>query len=187
MTVAGRARRPTPSAWRLAIGATVLAVLAAGCASGERTVDTGARPDLPPSAEAATSPLPPVAVWDVGDSDWVQFADLLPSDKPLLVWFWAPHCPACAGEAPDMVAFAEEHGDVVDIVGLGTQDTAGEAATFVGRHGIPFPMLWDESFETWRAFGITSQPAVALFSAEGDLLGGWLGAMPEDEVLSLVT
>jgi len=162
-----------------------LSLLAAACGSEQQSVETGARPDIAPSVDAASSPLPQVTVWDVGESDWVQFADYLPSEKPLLVWFWAPHCSACAAEAPDMVAFAEEHGDEIEIVGLGTQDDAGMAATFVERHDIPFTMLWDESFETWQAFGISAQPATVLLSPDGQPLGGWLGGMPEDEVLSL--
>ncbi|MGI9577799.1 MAG: TlpA family protein disulfide reductase [Microthrixaceae bacterium] len=171
--------------------ATVLlvsgALLAAACGSGsESAVETGDRPDIAPSAEGASAPLlPPVTVWDVKESDWVQFADYLPAEKPLLVWFWAPHCPACAAEAPAMVEFAAEHGDDIDIVGLGTQDDAGLAADFVDRHDIPFPMLWDETFETWRAFGVTAQPAVYLLSGQGEVLGGWLGGLPEQEVLAL--
>lgn len=126
-----------------------------------------------------------MTVWDVKESDWVQFADYLPADKPLLVWFWAPHCPACAAEAPGMVEFAAEHGDDINIVGLGTQDDAGMAADFVDRHDIPFEMLWDETFETWRAFDVAAQPAVVLLSGQGEVLGGWLGGLPEQEVLAL--
>ena len=46
-------------------------------------------------------------------------------------------------------------------------------------------MYWDESFETWLAFGITSQPAAALLSPTGEVLGGWLGMFPIDKVLEL--
>ena len=54
---------------------------------------TGPAPALPVSADAeAGSPLPEVAVRRInGDGGWVQFKNELPSDKPLLMWFWAPH------------------------------------------------------------------------------------------------
>jgi len=157
----------------------------AACSSGS-PVETGARPDLQRSADAAKSPLPEVAVWDVGTADWVQFADLVPADKPVVLWFWAPHCPACAAEAPNMKEFAEANADTVEVIGIGTQDDAGMAADFVERHDIPFQMLWDESFETWAAFDISAQPATVLFSGDGEALGAWMGRMPEEQVLDLV-
>lgn len=47
-------------------------------------------------------------------------------------------------------------------------------------------MLWDESFQTWQALGVSSQPAAALFAADGTGIAGWFGAIPEDEVLRLI-
>jgi thiol-disulfide isomerase/thioredoxin len=170
---------------RVVLGLAASTALVASACSTASSVETGERPDLP-VAPAASDVLPAVTVWDVGAQEWVQFANLLPSDRPLLVWFWAPHCPACAREAPEMVAFAEEWEGKVDVVGLGTQDDAAMAQTFVDRHDIGFPMLWDESFESWVAFGVNAQPATVLFSGDGEPLGGWLGPMPTPEVEALL-
>ena len=72
------------------------------------------------------------------------------------------------------------------LIGLGTQDSAGEAVDFVERGGTySFPMYWDETFESWEVFGIRSQPAAAMLSPTGEILGAWLGAFDEDEVLRL--
>lgn len=53
----------------------------------------GPIPDLPVSPDAAVgSPLPQVTVRQInGEGGFVQFKNELPADKPLLVWFWAPH------------------------------------------------------------------------------------------------
>lgn len=53
----------------------------------------GPVPQLAVSAEAElSSPLPEIAVRQLnGDGGWVQLKNELPADKPLLVWFWAPH------------------------------------------------------------------------------------------------
>ncbi len=41
---------------------------------------------------AVGSPLPEITVRQInGDGGFVQLKNELPSDKPLLVWFWAPH------------------------------------------------------------------------------------------------
>ena len=72
------------------------------------------------------------------------------------------------------------------MIGVGTQDSPGMAEDFVEDYGTySFPMYWDETFDTWSAFGITSQPAAALLSPTGDVLGGWRGGFPEDKVLEL--
>jgi hypothetical protein len=72
------------------------------------------------------------------------------------------------------------------VIGLGTQDTGSDAVDFVEQYETySFPMYWDETFESWLAFGVTSQPAAALLSPTGELLGGWLGMFPIDDVLEL--
>ncbi len=45
------------------------------------------------SPESAGAPvaLPAVEVIDVTADRRVQLDELLPSDRPLLIWFWAPH------------------------------------------------------------------------------------------------
>jgi len=46
-------------------------------------------------------------------------------------------------------------------------------------------MLWDESFESWTALDVASQPAAILFAADGTMIQRWRGAFPEAEVLAL--
>ena len=72
------------------------------------------------------------------------------------------------------------------MIGVGTQDNGDQAADFVVTYETySFPMYWDETFVSWTAFGVRSQPAAALLSPTGELLGGWLGMFPIDEVLDL--
>ncbi len=46
-------------------------------------------------------------------------------------------------------------------------------------------MYWDETFESWITIGFSSQPSAALVGANGEVLAGWRGMFPEDEVLQL--
>jgi hypothetical protein len=72
------------------------------------------------------------------------------------------------------------------VIGLGTQNTADDAAAFVAAHGTTsFPMYWDETFATWDAFGVTGQPAAILLTADGEPITGWYGSFDADEVLRL--
>lgn len=72
------------------------------------------------------------------------------------------------------------------VIGLGAQDDGEYAVDFVeSRETYSFPMYWDETFESWVAFGVSSQPTAVLLSPTGEVLAGWRGMFPADEVLDL--
>lgn len=71
------------------------------------------------------------------------------------------------------------------MVGLGAQDTLGEADEFVERFDLTLPMVWDETFQTWAELGVSLQPSSMLFTPEGQLVKKWLGSIPESEVLAI--
>lgn len=74
------------------------------------------------------------------------------------------------------------------MIGIGTQDDLGRAEVFVRDQGTAsFTMLWDETFATWTALGVTSSPTSGLFAADGTFLAGWIGPLPEDDILRLAT
>ena len=48
-------------------------------------------PDVVPTAEIATNTLPSVVLDDVSTGRKVNFRNLVPQDKPILLWMYAPH------------------------------------------------------------------------------------------------
>jgi hypothetical protein len=48
-------------------------------------------PDVVPAAEIETNVLPSVVVDDVTNGRKVNFRNLVPQDKPVLLWMYAPH------------------------------------------------------------------------------------------------
>ena len=48
-------------------------------------------PDVVPAAEIDTNLLPSVVVDDLGNGRKVNFRNLVPQEKPVLLWMWAPH------------------------------------------------------------------------------------------------
>ena len=74
----------------------------------------------------------------------------------------------------------------MEVIGLGTQDSLGQAKDFVADYGTSsFTMLWDESFLSWQTLNVSSQPTAILFEKDGTPITGWIGPFPEDEVLQL--
>ena len=87
-------------------------------------------------------------------------ADVLQSDVPVLVDFWAPWCGPCRAVAPVLEEIAKDHEGKIRIVKLNT----------------------DENPEVTRRYGITSIPTMHLVVG-GEIVKTMVGAMPKPKLL----
>ena len=87
-------------------------------------------------------------------------SDVLGSDKPVLVDFWAEWCGPCKMIAPVLEEIAKEHGDKLRIVKLNI----------------------DENPETAREYGIMSIPTMSVFVG-GKVDKNIVGAKPKASLL----
>jgi thioredoxin 1 len=90
--------------------------------------------------------------------------EVLQSDVPVLVDFWAPWCPPCRAIAPTL--------DVV-------------ATEFEGRAKIVKVDVDDEP-EVASRYGVSSIPALLLFK-DGEQIGQLIGAHPKNSIANLIT
>ncbi len=70
-------------------------------------------------------------------------SDVLNSDKPVLVDFWAEWCGPCRMIAPALEEIAGEIGDKVDIVKLNIDENPGTPTQY-GVRGIPTMVLFKD-------------------------------------------
>jgi thioredoxin 1 len=86
--------------------------------------------------------------------------EVMNSDKPVLVDFWAPWCGPCRAIAPILEEIARDHGDKLEIVKLNT----------------------DENPAVTGKLGITSIPTMHLYKG-GEIVKTIVGAMPKPKLM----
>ena len=80
-----------------------------------------------------------MSVQSVTDSDFEQ--EVLKSDKPVVVDFWAPWCGPCKAMSPLLDELASEVGDAVKVTKVNIDDNPN-APTQYGVRGIPTFMVF---------------------------------------------
>ncbi|MGQ0844213.1 MAG: TlpA family protein disulfide reductase [Sporichthyaceae bacterium] len=174
--------------WFAAAAAAAVLIAGAGSAhaSSGRTDRLGGGQQTVASADASRqNALPDVEVVRLADGQRVNLRSLAVAGKPILLWFWAPHCPFCKAEAPKVVNFAARHGAKVQVLGLGAQDDLDQAYGFrkeTGTGGLA--MVWDRSGKSWRDYRVTNQPTVVVLNGEGKEVKRFFRTFDEAAILA---
>ncbi len=89
--------------------------------------------------------------------------------KPAVLWFWAPWCPTCRAQVPNLSALGEQYDGRVSVVGVGGQDD-GAAIRDVAEQIPHVTHVIDERGEVWRHFQVTEQSSYTVISAGGEII-----------------
>ncbi len=90
-------------------------------------------------------------------------ADVIQSDKPVLVDFWAEWCGPCKAIAPALEEIADEMGDRIKVVKVNIDDNP----------------------QTPEAFGVRGIPTMLIFSG-GEVKAEKIGALPKSKLVEWV-
>ena len=97
-------------------------------------------------------------VKDVSDNNFE--ADVLKSDRPVLVDFWAQWCAPCRMLAPTVEAVAQSFRETATVVKLNVDDNPQVSQRY-GIKGIPTLILFKNGKEEERVVGATSKEAIS--------------------------
>ncbi len=86
--------------------------------------------------------------------------EVLESEKPVLVDFWAAWCGPCRMLAPTVEAIAEQYSESATVVKLNVDDNPSTAEAY-GIRGIPTLILFSEGKEVERVIGATSKESIS--------------------------
>jgi peroxiredoxin len=88
--------------------------------------------------------------------------------KPTVLWFWAPWCPTCKGQAAETAKVAADYRGKANVVGVAGLDKNAAMRAFVSDTGTgSFSHLSDESGEVWKRFEVTQQSSYVLLDRTG--------------------
>src|ERR1700704_1979504 len=93
-------------------------------------------------------------------SDGTFENDVLKSDRPVLVDFWAAWCAPCRMLAPTVEAVAEKYASSARVVKLNVDDNPSVSQRF-GIKGIPNLILFKGGKEEERVVGATSKENIS--------------------------
>jgi len=95
---------------------------------------------------------------EVSDSSFEK--DVLQSNQPVLVDFWAAWCAPCRMLAPTVEAVAEKYAGNARVVKLNVDENPSVSQRY-GIKGIPTLILFKDGKEEERVVGATSKEAIS--------------------------
>jgi len=164
------------------------ALLAAGCGGGSAASEEVVATGLPNLAEATTRGVNKaqrgLEVGQLAPDFSLQFPDGTKTKlsdwqgQPVVLNFWATWCAPCREEMPEFVAAYDRYqDDGLVIVGVNAQETASQAAEFMGSFSMDFPVALDTRGDVQQLFNVRGLPTTVFIDREGRIVERWAGLL----------
>jgi thiol-disulfide isomerase/thioredoxin len=186
-----RSTRARTRPFALALG---VALLLAACGSSDDGGDaapsasgSGGSATSPAASEGGDAPAASGVAFEAATLDGGTLSSEDLAGKDAVLWFWAPWCTTCRGEAPNVTAAAAAFEGEVEVIGVAGRGEVPEMEGFVSDTDTgALTHLIDEDGAIWSDYGVVAQPAFAFIDDDGtvDVVVGALGEDALTERLS---
>uniref|UniRef100_UPI002795B64A redoxin domain-containing protein n=1 Tax=Nocardiopsis sp. CC223A TaxID=3044051 RepID=UPI002795B64A len=106
--------------------------------------------------------------FDASTLDGEGLASTALAGEPVVLWFWAPWCTICRGEADGVAEAAERYEGRVDFIGVAGLGEVEDMRSFTTDTGTDHMRhIVDEDGTIWSDFGVVGQPAFAFVRSDG--------------------
>lgn len=120
--------------------------------------------------------------WSLKDRNGTDFTLSGLHGKWVLVNFWAPWCPPCLQEMPDLVALQRQH-DNLQVIGVAVMyGSRKEVTDIVSKLSITYPVVFGNEDTAGDFGGLDGLPASFMYTPSGKLLGLHQGLLTKEEV-----
>ena len=107
--------------------------------------------------------------------------EVLNSNVPVMVDFWATWCGPCVREMPAFERLAEEYKDEVVVIAVNCMEDENTVSDFIKDNGYTFPVAFDVKGEICEKYPSDGIPYTLVIDKEGVIRKIYLGAGDAEE------
>ena len=120
--------------------------------------------------------------WNLKDKEGVRYKLSEQKGKWVLVNFWAPWCPECIQEFPELVALQQQHQDV-QVLGVAVMyKNRKDVLDMAARLSLSYPIVLGNEDTAADFGGLLGLPTSFLYAPSGKLVGRHQGPLTRNEV-----
>jgi thiol-disulfide isomerase/thioredoxin len=122
------------------------------------------------------------ADWNLKDKDGAHYTLSGLKGKWVLVNFWAPWCPPCLQEMPDLDALQHRHKDL-QVIGVAVMyGSRKKVNDTIIKLSVSYPIVFGTEDTAGDFGGLEGMPTSFLYSPTGELVGHHQGILTQTEI-----
>ena len=120
--------------------------------------------------------------WNLKDKEGTHYTLSDLRGKWVLVNFWAPWCPTCIEEIPELNTLHQQRKDL-QVIGVAVMyESRKEVLNKIDKHSIKFPTVFGTEDIAGDFGGLDGMPTSFLYSPSGKLVGRHLGPLTQNQI-----